>query len=220
MPFVKAAKFDRLGVFSYSDEETSGSYQLDAKVDARTIYNRKRSLMAIAATHLGGAKSQTDRREFPVLIEGPSKETDLLWEGRLSTQAPEIDGVVYINDFNDFTPKPGEIRMLQVTEAHDYDLVGELVGDAIAPAPQIPTLFQILPGSVPRPPRSPLTVIGENRIVKCPICKKPVSKDDPNMPFCSDRCRLIDLGNWASEKYVISEPLPDPDEIEDEFDER
>lgn len=56
--------------------------------------------------------------------------------------------------------------------------------------------------------------------MKCPICKKPVSKDDPNMPFCSDRCRLIDLGNWASEKYVISSPLPDPDEIEDEFDER
>lgn len=40
----------------------------------------------------------------------------------------------------------------------------------------------------------------------CPICKKAVAADDPNMPFCSDRCRLIDLGNWASEKYVISKP--------------
>jgi hypothetical protein len=40
----------------------------------------------------------------------------------------------------------------------------------------------------------------------CPICKKPVQIDDPFMPFCSDRCRLIDLGNWASEKYVISSP--------------
>jgi endogenous inhibitor of DNA gyrase (YacG/DUF329 family) len=44
------------------------------------------------------------------------------------------------------------------------------------------------------------------RIVRCPICKKEVPFDDPNMPFCSDRCRLIDLGNWASEKYVISTP--------------
>lgn len=44
------------------------------------------------------------------------------------------------------------------------------------------------------------------RSVKCPICKKPVPVDDPNMPFCSDRCRVIDLGNWASEKYVISTP--------------
>jgi endogenous inhibitor of DNA gyrase (YacG/DUF329 family) len=39
--------------------------------------------------------------------------------------------------------------------------------------------------------------------IPCPICKKPVSLDDPNMPFCSDRCRLIDLGNWATEKYSI-----------------
>jgi uncharacterized protein len=43
--------------------------------------------------------------------------------------------------------------------------------------------------------------------VRCPICKKEVPFDDPNMPFCSDRCRLIDLGNWASEKYAIPEPL-------------
>lgn len=40
-------------------------------------------------------------------------------------------------------------------------------------------------------------------MLRCPICKKEVAFDDPNMPFCSDRCRLIDLGNWASEKYFI-----------------
>ncbi|MBV9406372.1 MAG: DNA gyrase inhibitor YacG [Acidobacteriaceae bacterium] len=50
--------------------------------------------------------------------------------------------------------------------------------------------------------------------VRCPICKKEVSRDDPNMPFCSDRCRMIDLGNWASEKYVISTPAAKT-EIED-----
>ena len=43
--------------------------------------------------------------------------------------------------------------------------------------------------------------------VRCPICKKEVPFDDPNMPFCSDRCRILDLGNWASEKYVISTPV-------------
>lgn len=42
--------------------------------------------------------------------------------------------------------------------------------------------------------------------VRCPICGKEVALHDPNSPFCSDRCRLIDLSNWASEKYVISEP--------------
>jgi endogenous inhibitor of DNA gyrase (YacG/DUF329 family) len=42
---------------------------------------------------------------------------------------------------------------------------------------------------------------------RCPICTKPVKKGSEDFPFCSDRCRTIDLGNWASEKYVISTPL-------------
>lgn len=46
--------------------------------------------------------------------------------------------------------------------------------------------------------------------MKCPICNKPVEMDDPYMPFCSERCKLIDLGNWASGKYVISMPI-DPE---------
>jgi uncharacterized protein len=53
--------------------------------------------------------------------------------------------------------------------------------------------------------------------VRCPICKKDVAFDNPYMPFCSDRCRIIDLGNWAAEKYVISTPTRQ-NEI-DEFDE-
>jgi uncharacterized protein len=43
--------------------------------------------------------------------------------------------------------------------------------------------------------------------MKCPICKKEVPPDDPFFPFCSERCKIIDLGNWASEKYVISTPV-------------
>jgi ribosomal protein S12 methylthiotransferase len=127
LDFVKAAQFDRLGVFSYSDEETSQSHSLDAKVDSRTIYNRKRSLMAVQRKISRARNKQLLGRELPVLVEGPSQETDLLWQGRLTTQAPEIDGVCYINDFGPGAPKPGEIRTLRVTEAHDYDLIGELV---------------------------------------------------------------------------------------------
>lgn len=48
--------------------------------------------------------------------------------------------------------------------------------------------------------------VGMASTVRCPICKTPVPVDHPDMPFCSDRCRTIDLGNWASEKYVISTP--------------
>ncbi len=43
-------------------------------------------------------------------------------------------------------------------------------------------------------------------IVKCPICKKPVEPGEPDFPFCSERCRIIDLGNWASEKYKVPGP--------------
>ena len=43
--------------------------------------------------------------------------------------------------------------------------------------------------------------------MKCPICKKEVAPDGPYMPFCGERCKIIDLGNWASEKYVISTPV-------------
>jgi endogenous inhibitor of DNA gyrase (YacG/DUF329 family) len=53
--------------------------------------------------------------------------------------------------------------------------------------------------------------------MKCPICQKDVPADAPDLPFCSERCKLIDLGNWASEKYVISAPA-NPRPTEDEED--
>jgi endogenous inhibitor of DNA gyrase (YacG/DUF329 family) len=52
--------------------------------------------------------------------------------------------------------------------------------------------------------------------MKCPICKKEVALTNPEMPFCSERCRLIDLGNWASEKYVIATPLSPGDKEPDD----
>jgi endogenous inhibitor of DNA gyrase (YacG/DUF329 family) len=55
----------------------------------------------------------------------------------------------------------------------------------------------------------------DNQIVKCPICKKPVAREDQHYPFCSERCQLIDLGNWASEKYVVSTPIRRPREDEE-----
>jgi len=51
--------------------------------------------------------------------------------------------------------------------------------------------------------------------MKCPICAKDVAFDDPEMPFCSERCRLLDLGNWASEKYVISSPIESMEDLEE-----
>src|ERR1700726_711540 len=110
--FVKTAQFDRLGVFAYSDEETPASFQLDAKVDARTINNRKRKLMALQRRVSQARNRKMIGQDVDVLIDGPSEETDLLWQARMSTQAPDIDGVCYINDFGSAPPRPGEIRSM------------------------------------------------------------------------------------------------------------
>ncbi len=133
--FVKAAQFERLGVFAYSDEDTSASYHLDAKVGARAIYDRKRKLMALQRRVSKARNRKMIGREVDVLIEGPSADTDLLWQARMSTQAPEIDGFCYVNDFAGAPPRRGEIRRMRITEAHDYDLIGALDAESEGPAP-------------------------------------------------------------------------------------
>ena len=55
----------------------------------------------------------------------------------------------------------------------------------------------------------------QNKILRCPICRTIVPIDSPDVPFCSDRCRVIDLGKWASGGYRISSPILDPEVLED-----
>ncbi len=154
--FVEAAQFDRLGVFAYSDEDTSASFTLDAKVGAKDIYNRKRSLMALQRKISRKRNRQMIGKEVSVLLEGPSAETDLLWQARMSTQAPEIDGICYVNDTNDETPRAGQIRRMRITDAHDYDLVGGLIDEApLEPPPPAQQLLQILP--MARPQTAPVS---------------------------------------------------------------
>jgi ribosomal protein S12 methylthiotransferase len=138
--FVQAAQFDRLGVFSYSDEDTSKSFDLDAKVAARTIYNRTRHLMSLQRK-ISRAKNRTlVGREFRVLVEGPTEDSELVWEARLSTQAPDIDGVCYISDPGETPLRSGDFRTMRIVESHDYELTGELID---APVQREQQLFQI-----------------------------------------------------------------------------
>lgn len=149
--FVQAAKFDRLGVFKYSDEATSQSFHLDQKVDKRAIYNRQRRLMSLQRGISRKMNKALVGQEFSILIEGLSPETDLLWQGRLPTQAPEIDGVCLINDVDGSPLAPGQIRRFRVTESHDYDLVGEVFGPAETNLPKLEiSHFPILNASTPR----------------------------------------------------------------------
>jgi len=131
--FITEAKFDWLGVFSYSDEEGSAAFPLDHKVPKRTIESRKRRLMKLQQSISKRAKREWIGRELVLLAEGESEETPLLWEARTQFHAPEIDGKVYIND-------TGELEKLEqdrfyravITEAHEYDVVAKVVSGPVS----------------------------------------------------------------------------------------
>ncbi len=130
--FIRAAKLDWLGVFSYSDEEGSGAFHLGDKVPARTIETRRRSLMRLQQSISRKSRKDQIGRRLDLLVEGPSEETPLLWEGRTEHQAPEIDGKVYINDFGPFEQlNPGKFYQCEITESQDYDLVGRIIDESI-----------------------------------------------------------------------------------------
>jgi ribosomal protein S12 methylthiotransferase len=130
--FIKEAKFDWLGVFSYSHEEGSAAYALEGQVPKRTIEARKRHLMKLQQKISKQVKQQWIGRELVVLAEGESEETPLLWEARTQFHAPEIDGKVYINDTGELDKlEPGRFYKAQITEAHDYDLVARITSAAL-----------------------------------------------------------------------------------------
>ena len=144
--FLEAARFDHVGCFRYSDDETSASYGLDGKLDRRTIYNRQRHLMARQRKISRRCKRTLVGQRLPLLVCGPSRETDLLWEGRLESQAEEIDGKTYLARFPDGSrPTPGDLGIVRITRAADYDLFGEVEqitasANAAPAGPQLPVL--------------------------------------------------------------------------------
>jgi ribosomal protein S12 methylthiotransferase len=128
--FITAAKIDWLGVFTYSDEEGAAAFHLPAelKVPKRTIESRRNKLMKLQQKISAKAKAAWVGREVDLLVEGESEETELLWEGRTSLHAPEIDGKVFINDFGPHeTLVPGTFYRAEITESHDYDVVARII---------------------------------------------------------------------------------------------
>ncbi|MGA2966984.1 MAG: 30S ribosomal protein S12 methylthiotransferase RimO [Terriglobales bacterium] len=126
--FVKNAAFDWMGAFGYSDQEGAGAFDHRKKLSAREIEARRKSLMAIQKKISRTKKKSLVGREFDLLLEGASTESDLLLEGRTAMHAPEIDGKVFVNDYPEGNePKEGEFYRCRITAAHDYDLVAEIV---------------------------------------------------------------------------------------------
>lgn len=126
--FVKEAAFDWMGAFGYSDQEGAGAFNHDRKLSPREIESRRKSLMSIQKKISRAKKKSLIGREFDLLLEGTSSESDLLLEGRTAMHAPEIDGKVFVNDYPEGNePKKGEFYRCRITAAHDYDLVAEIV---------------------------------------------------------------------------------------------
>ena len=176
--FVKAAKLDWMGVFEYSDVDNAGSYALDEKVDAETISDRRNHLMAIQkktsrenlrAKYLRAKTCASSKHTFTALVEGPSKDNPLVWEGRLEGMAPEIDGKLYLTDIElpgGEVAEAGDVARVEITKTDAYDLIGRVVeilarpaataGFDAAPMPPVPPterLHRIATGA-------PLRVLG------------------------------------------------------------
>jgi ribosomal protein S12 methylthiotransferase len=126
--FVRAAEFDWMGTFAYSDQAGATAFVLDKKLSSREIERRRRHLMEIQRGISKRKKKLLRGKEIEILLEGPSEESDLLLEARSAMHAPEIDGKLYIADVPDgIEPVPGNFYRCEITKTHDYDLVGRIV---------------------------------------------------------------------------------------------
>ncbi len=126
--FVRSASLDNVGAFTYSPEPASGSEPLGDPVPVEEKARRKDFLLSlqqpIARAKLRALKGSI----VEAIVEGPSEEVDYLLEGRLRSQAPEIDGRLLITDAGDRVLFPGQIVSVKVERTFDYDVAGSVVG--------------------------------------------------------------------------------------------
>ncbi len=169
--FVRAAEFDWLGVFDYSDDETSESYSLDGKVDAETIARRRSELMAAQRKISARRLRRLVGGRVQAILEGPSAESELVWEARSEQMAPEIDGKLYVTGLAEGVCtenfRPGAIAEVEITQAHDYDLAGRIVAletrGALTSPQETPGTWRrkssAAPGGTIFPAQNPLRVL-------------------------------------------------------------
>jgi ribosomal protein S12 methylthiotransferase len=154
LSFVEEQRFERLGVFEYSAEEGTPAAEMARQVADALKRERRERIMELQQGISRDHQRAMIGRRIEVLVEGRSEETEHLLAGRHAQQAPEIDGLTYVNDGVAY---PGEIVTVEVTDASEYDVVGRVVareeGRAARPLPR---------GKRPpkAPPRRGLPVVG------------------------------------------------------------
>lgn len=124
LEFIAEQKFDRVGCFKYSPEESTPGGKMPDQIDEETKQRRYEALMEVQQNISREKHEAFIGRRVQVLVEGLSEETDLLLQGRTSQQAPDIDGVVLINDGQ---AAVGEMVTVEITENMEYDLIGRIV---------------------------------------------------------------------------------------------
>ena len=124
--FVRWARFEHAVVFRYSDEETCAAWSLPDKVPPLVAANRARKLQALQRGIAREKNRALIGQELEVLVDGASEEHDLVMKGRHAGQAPDVDGSVYLSEGE---AHPGQLRRVRITQASDWDLVGDLLDD-------------------------------------------------------------------------------------------
>ena len=121
--FVREARFEHLGVFTYSPEEGTPAFALGDPIPKRTKEARKRRLLELQQKIAREKNQEIVGQVLDVLVEGAHEETDLIVKGRHAGQAPEIDGNVLLVDGS---PQVNTIQRVRIVKAHAYDLIGEV----------------------------------------------------------------------------------------------
>jgi ribosomal protein S12 methylthiotransferase len=122
--YVEETEFDRVAAFLYSDEEDTPAVELNDKVDRSLMEERRNELLAVQEAIAEAKGREKIGSVVEVMVDGVSEETELLLEGRHEGLAPEIDGVVYINDG---TATAGDFVKVEITDGASYDLVGHIL---------------------------------------------------------------------------------------------
>lgn len=125
LDFVDEQQFDRVGCFKYSPEENTPGGRMVDQIDEETKQRRYDELMSLQQDISREKQQAMIGKVVDVLVEGFSEETELLLQGRTSQQAPEIDGIVLINEGE---ARAGDLVKVEITEAMEYDLIGRIIG--------------------------------------------------------------------------------------------
>jgi len=126
LDFVKEQQFDRVGVFTYFQEDGTEAAKLPDQVPEEVRQDRQRRLMEAQAEISRERLGRLVGEVMPVLVDGPSTDHEWVISGRLRTQAPEVDGQIFLDEPPDDV-KAGQIRMVRIDRTSDYDLVGTVV---------------------------------------------------------------------------------------------